>query len=135
MQLDLTGQRVVVTAAGAGIGRATAQLFADAGAVVHVCDVDPAALASVCGHDRVDGHVADVGDTASVDRFMAAALAALGGVDVLVNNAGIAGPGGRLEELDPEEVTRTLDVDVTSMFRTSRHAIPPMIAATFGSRS
>jgi NAD(P)-dependent dehydrogenase (short-subunit alcohol dehydrogenase family) len=132
MQLDLDGMRVVVTAAGAGIGRATARMFADAGAHVWICDVDDAALAAVCGHDRIDGLLADVGDTASVDRFMSAAIAALGGIDVLVNNAGIAGPAGRVEELDPEQVTRTLDVDVTSMFRTSRYAIPLMKAEGAG---
>jgi NAD(P)-dependent dehydrogenase (short-subunit alcohol dehydrogenase family) len=132
IEVELTGLRVVVTAGGAGIGRATAELFADSGADVRVCDIDPGALASVCRHDRVDGGVADVADTAAVDRFMTDALDALGGIDVLVNNAGIAGPGGRLEELDPEEVTHTLDVDVTSMFRTSRHAIPSMVAQRSG---
>ncbi len=132
MDLELSGTRVVVTAAGAGIGRATARLFADAGANVHICDVDEHALAVVCEHERITGSVADVGDTASIDAFMAHALAEMGGIDVLVNNAGIAGPGGRLESIDPIEVTRTLDVNVTSMFRTSRHVIPLMVAARSG---
>ena len=132
MKLDLEGLRVVVTAAAAGIGRATARMFADHGANVWVCDVDAPALADVCRHERIDGHVADVGDTDSIDRFMTEALTALGGIDVLVNNAGIAGPGGHIEDLDPTEVTRTMDVNVTSMFRTSRHAIPAMKQARSG---
>ena len=133
MELDLAGLRVVVTAGGAGIGRATATLLAGAGARVWTCDVDADALADVVRIDGIDGRVADVGDTGAVDAFMGAALADLGGIDVLVNMAGIAGPGGRLEDLDPADVTRTLDVDVTSMFRTARHAIPPMKAQRSGS--
>ena len=127
------GQRVVITAAGAGIGRATAKRFADAGASVFVCDVDASALGDVCGELAIEGVVADVGDTASVDVFMNAALERLGGIDVLVNNAGIAGPGGLLEEVDPGDALRTLDVDVVSMFCTSRLANPPMKAQGSGS--
>ena len=132
MKLELEGLRVVVTAAAAGIGRATAQMFADHGARVWVCDIDADALAIVCRNDRIDGHVADVGDTESIDRFMSDALASLGGIDVLVNNAGIAGPGGCVEDLDPVDVTHTMDVNVTSMFRTSRHAVPVMKQARSG---
>lgn len=133
MELDLHGLRVVVTAGGAGIGRATAEMFAASGARVWTGDIDAVALASATEVDGIDGQVCDVGDTASVDSFMAGALDALGGVDVLVNMAGIAGPGGRLEDLDPADVTQTLDVDVTSMFRTSRHVIPQMKAQRSGS--
>lgn len=133
MELDLTGLRVVVTAGGAGVGRATAALLAGAGARVWTCDIDADALAEVVTLDGVDGRVADAGDTAAVDAFMDAALNGLGGIDVLVNMAGIAGPGGRVEELDPADVTHTLDVDVTSMFRTARHAVPPMKAQRSGS--
>ena len=118
--------RVVVTAGGSGIGRVTAEHFAASGALVQVCDVDADAVADACRVEGIDGGIADVGDTESVDRFMDDALAALGGIDVLVNNAGIAGPGGLLEDLDPEEVNRTLDIDVTSMFRTARRVIPVM---------
>ncbi len=118
--------RVVITAGGAGIGRATAEHFAAAGARVAVCDVDASAVDDVGRVAGIAAAVADVADTASVDRFMSESIETLGGIDVLVNNAGIAGPGGVLEDLDPDEVTRTLDVDVTSMFRTSRHAIPVM---------
>lgn len=132
MKLDLEDLRVVVTAAAAGIGRATAEMFADHGAHVWVCDIDADALVSVCEHARIEGHVADVGNTESMDQFMAEAVAAMGGIDVLVNNAGIAGPGGHVEDVDPAAVTHTLDVDVTSMFRTSRHAIPVMKAAGSG---
>lgn len=123
---DPAGLRVVVTAAGSGIGRATAERFADDGATVWICDVEAAALATACEHPRINGMMADVSDTASVDVFMSTGIQRVGGVDLLVNNAGVAGPGGVLEDLDPDEVNRTFDVDVTSMFRTARHAIPAM---------
>ncbi len=132
MQIDLAGLRVIITAGATGIGRATAELFAAEGANVSVCDVDEIALAAIT-HARIARHHADVGDTASVDSFMTASLAELGGIDVLVNNAGIAGPGGVVEDIDPADVTRTLDVDVTSMFRTVRHAVPIMKAQRSGS--
>jgi NAD(P)-dependent dehydrogenase (short-subunit alcohol dehydrogenase family) len=119
-------QRVVITAGGSGIGRVTAEHFASAGATVRICDVDDRALADACLAAGIEGAVADVADTASIDRFMTDSIEALGGIDVLVNNAGIAGPGGRVEDIDPDDVTRTLDVDVTSMFRTSRHVVPAM---------
>ncbi len=127
MELMLDGLRVVVTAAGAGIGRATAELLSGAGANVFVCDIDTAALADLTTDPLIGGVTADVGDTASVDSFMAKAVAVLGGIDVLVNNAGIAGPGGRVDTVDPQDVTRTLDVNVTSMFRTSRRVVPLMV--------
>ncbi|GJM38574.1 MAG: 3-ketoacyl-ACP reductase [Acidimicrobiales bacterium] len=133
MTFELADQRVVVTAGGSGIGRAIVERFAGAGAQVWTCDIDAAALGEVTRAEGIDGVVADVGSTASVDSFMTAALSALGGIDVLVNNAGIAGPGGGVETVDPEDVTRTLDVDVTSMFRTSRHAVPVMKAQGSGS--
>jgi NAD(P)-dependent dehydrogenase (short-subunit alcohol dehydrogenase family) len=132
MDLDLADLRVIVTAGAAGIGRATAEMFAANGARVRVCDIDRAALDTI-DHPNIVGHIADVGDTASIDAFMSTCLRELGGVDVLVNNAGIAGPAGPLETLDPEAVTHTLDLDVTSMFRTARHAIPAMKAQRSGS--
>ncbi len=126
MDLELRGLRAVVTAAGAGIGRATAELLADAGADVRVCDVDAGALAAIVGNDRVDGSLCDVGDTDAVDRFMADAIDSLEGIDLLVNNAGVAGEGGAMEDLDPDRMTETLNVNVSSMLRTARHAIPTM---------
>jgi len=119
-------QRVVITAGGSGIGRATAEHFAAAGARVQICDVDADAVAHACRVDGIEGAPADVGDTGSMDRFMSEAIGALGGIDLLVNNAGIAGPGGVIEDIDPDGVNHTLNVDVTSMFRTSRCAIPEM---------
>lgn len=118
--------RVIITAGAAGIGKATAVRFAADGASVWICDLDPDALAQTCEHPGIDGMVADVSSTSSMDAFMSLGIERLGGVDVLINNAGVAGPGGVLEDIDPDHVNTTFDVDVTSMFRTARHAIPAM---------
>jgi len=132
MHVDLNGLRVIVTAGAAGIGLAAAEIFVAGGANVWVCDVDRQALARLNG-SGIRTAPANVGDTAEVDAFMTEAIEAMGGLDVLVNNAGVAGPGGPLESIDPTDVTRTLDIDVTSMFRTTRHAIPAMKAQSHGS--
>ena len=130
--VDVDGLRVVVTAGGAGIGWATAHRFAQHGARVSVCDIDPDAVDGLLA-TGIHALVSDVGDTESVDTFMSAALDSLGGIDVLVNNAGVAGPAGRADTVDPDEVTASLDVNVTSMFRTVRHAVPAMLEQGGGS--
>jgi len=122
MDLQLKGARVLVTAGAAGIGRAVAEAFAGEGAHVFTCDLDEAGLATLpegIGHRR-----ADVADRAEVAALFDAALAHLGGLDVLVNNAGIAGPTGRLEEIHPEDWDRCLEVCLTSQFNCARLAIP-----------
>lgn len=127
LDLALSDLRVVVTAGAAGIGRAITDTFLAEGASVAVCDIDASACAAFEPGARCRVWAADVGSTGQVDTFMAEALAWLGGIDLLVNNAGIAGPGGRVEDLDPDEATRVMDVNVSSMLRTSRHAIGPMV--------
>jgi len=133
MTRQLDGLRAVVTAGGAGIGRAIVEELLADGARVVTCDIDPGAVESVGSLDGVDARLADVGSTSSIDQFMTSAIAALGGIDLLVNNAGVTGPAGRVETLDPEEVTACLDVNLTSMVRTARHAVPVMVSAGSGS--
>ncbi|MFL5338306.1 MAG: SDR family NAD(P)-dependent oxidoreductase, partial [Geminicoccaceae bacterium] len=85
------GQRVLVTAGAAGIGRAIVEALLGAGARVHLCDVDEAGLAEVgAALQGVHTTRADVSDEADVDRLFAEVAGTLGGLDVLVNNAGIA---------------------------------------------
>ena len=129
LPVDLAGHRVLITAGAAGIGRVMADSFAACGARVFVCDVDAAALAA-CGHDGV---LADAGRAAEMDRFMAAGLEALGGLDVLVNNAGIAGPTAPIEDVTPEALDATLQIDLASMFHCARRAVAPLRAAGGGS--
>lgn len=127
--LDLTGLRVAITAGAGGIGRVVADSFAACGARPFVSDVDEAALAE-CGHP---GMRADAGSAQELDAFMRAALDHLGGLDVLVNNAGIAGPTKPVEEVTPEELDATLRVDLAAIFHCARLAVPALRAAGGGS--
>lgn len=124
MDLQINGLRVLVTAGAAGIGLKTVQAFLREGAKVHACDVDEAALAALRkSHPDVTVSRTDVSDRGAVAKLFDDALAALGGLDCLVNNAGIAGPTGRVDEIDPEEWDRTLAVDITGTFNCTRLAV------------
>ena len=93
MNTSAQGLRVLVTAGAAGIGRAFASTFFEAGAKVFVCDIDPAALSEFqTAHPEIGTSLADVSVPAHVDAMFVAAVAFLGGLDVLINNAGITGP-------------------------------------------
>jgi NAD(P)-dependent dehydrogenase (short-subunit alcohol dehydrogenase family) len=125
MDLGIGGLRVLVTAGASGIGLEVARAFVREGAKVHVCDVDRAALAAMERSDpQIDRTVADVADRARVALLFEEALKTLGGLDVLVNNAGIAGPTGKVEEIAPEEWDRCLAVDLTGQFNCVRLAVP-----------
>ena len=129
LTVDLSGLRVAITAGANGIGKVLADGFAACGASVFVSDIDAAALAG-CGHPGV---VADAGDVAALERFMDAALAHHGGLDVLVNNAGIAGPTKRVEDVTPEELDATPRIDLAAMFHCARRAVPALRASGGGS--
>lgn len=125
MDLRIDGLRVIVTAGAAGIGREIARAFVREGARVHVCDVDGSALATLRVSDpTIGGTVCDVALRDDVRRMFDSATASLGGLDCLVNNAGIAGPTGRVEEIDPEAWDRCIAVDLTGQFNCIRLAVP-----------
>lgn len=129
----MTAQRVLVTGAGSGIGLAIAGKFLEAGARVHIADVSPEALdQALVAFPALTTSVADVGDPASVGRLFTEVFAALGGLDVLVNNCGIAGPAGPLEEVSIADWDRTLAVNLSGMFYCLRHAVPVMKAQRSG---
>jgi NAD(P)-dependent dehydrogenase (short-subunit alcohol dehydrogenase family) len=131
MNTSATGLRVLVTAGAAGIGLAIARTFRDAGARVFVCDIDDKALGAL---DKAIGRTnADVSSRADVDRLFAEAHKALGGLDVLVNNAGIAGPTGKVEDISPEDWDRCIAIDLTGMFNCTRKGMPLIKAAGGGS--
>ncbi|WP_111414800.1 SDR family oxidoreductase [Billgrantia lactosivorans] len=115
------GLRVLVTAGAGGIGLAIAQAFHEAGARVHVCDIDTQALAAL--PDGITHTVADVSQQADVDRLFQDA-AALGGLDVVVNNAGIAGPTAGIDEIDEDSWTRTIDINLNGQYRVAHRAAP-----------
>ncbi|MFF7531871.1 SDR family NAD(P)-dependent oxidoreductase [Streptomyces bobili] len=120
---DFEGLTALVTGGASGIGRATAELLAERGATVAVLDLDPTGVGK-----PLLAHRADVGDDASVRAAVAAAVAELGSLDVLVNNAGI-GAQGTVEDNDDAEWHRVLNVNVVGMVRTARAALPHLRAS------
>lgn len=115
-------RKVLVTAGAGGIGLAIASAFAEEGDAVFVCDLDRAAL------DRLPpewGRFAgDVSDEAQVAALFAALEARLGGLDILVNCAGVAGPTGPLEALDLADWKHCLAVNLDGTFLCCRAAVP-----------
>lgn len=127
------GLRVLVTAGAAGIGRSIADLLIESGARVHVCDVDEAALGQFrAAHPGHGATRCDVSKDDEVDHLFAAVARDLGGLDALVNNAGIAGPTGGIDAIDPADWRRTIDVCLTGQFLCARLAVPMLKAAGGG---
>ncbi|MDH3519776.1 MAG: SDR family oxidoreductase [Myxococcales bacterium] len=121
---SVAGLRVAISAGAGGIGRAMARAFAAAGARVAVCDVNAAAVADL--RAELPGALAVVADVGAFDEvrdFFRAIADTFGGLDTLINNAGIAGPTGPAQEIDPEAWDHTLRVTLGSAFYCSRQAI------------
>jgi NAD(P)-dependent dehydrogenase (short-subunit alcohol dehydrogenase family) len=128
VELDIEGLRVLVTAGGAGIGRAIVDAFLAEGALVFTCDVDQAALDTL---PQAAGRIAaDVSDRAQVQALFDAAIGTMGGLDVLVNNAGVAGPTGKVEDINPEDWDHCVNVCLTGQFNCVRLAVPHLRAST-----
>jgi len=129
MNTSAKGLRVLVTAGAAGIGRAIAQIFALNGARVHICDADAKALdASAREQPDISRSLADVSQIEDVNRLFADVKRELGGLDVLVNNAGIAGPTAKVEDIQPADWERCIAVDLNGMFYCTRLAMPMLKA-------
>ena len=127
----LDGRRAVVTGGGSGIGRATCRLMAEEGARVAVLDVDGDAAAAVAKEVDGSAHVADVTDPEGLQAAVDAAATALGGLNVLYNNAG-AGSLAPLAEWAPEEWDRLVRVNLTGVYLGFRAAVPHLRAAGGG---
>ena len=123
----LSGKRALITGAASGIGAACAARFAEEGAAVAGLDLREPQDAKLAAFA-----VADVSDDAAVAKAIAAVRAALGGIDVLVNAAGVAG-GGPVHLITPEEWDRVIDVNLKGSFHVSRHVVPAMLEAGGGS--
>jgi NAD(P)-dependent dehydrogenase (short-subunit alcohol dehydrogenase family) len=133
LDAGLAGRRVLVTAGAAGIGLAIVERLLFHAARVFICDVDEAALTTFGKANPGAGTVkADVSSESDVDRMFEAVRAELGGLDALINNAGIAGPTGGVEDIDPAEWRRCIDVDLTGQFLCARQAVPMLKSAGGG---
>lgn len=125
MTRSVAGKRVLVTAGASGIGRAIAIAFADEGAKVCFCDVDEAALGIL--HDapsEIAGFACDVSSPTEVARLFDAVQDSLGGLDCLINNAGISGPTARIDDITWDDWQRSMTVNVGSMLLTVQAALP-----------
>jgi NAD(P)-dependent dehydrogenase (short-subunit alcohol dehydrogenase family) len=119
------GLRVLVSAGASGLGAAVALAFRETGARVHVCDIDRSALDRLAREaPEITASVADASVADDVDRVFDDVQGALGGLDVLVNNVGIAGPTGPIHELQRGDWERTVAVNLNSQFYFSNRAVP-----------
>lgn len=116
-------QRVLITAGANGIGLAIARAFKGTGANVFVCDIDDKALGAAAEEGFITARC-DMARRGEIERMVPAAVAALGGLDVLINNAGIAGLTLPVERYPPDDWDRVIAVNLTAMFDVSRLAIP-----------
>src|SRR4051794_6704763 len=118
-------QRVLVTAGASGIGSEIARAFATAGAPVLVVDIDADGLAALAREiPGLQTAVCDMSRREDIERMVPAAVEALGGLDVLVNNAGISGPTAPVEEFDPDAWDKVVQINLNGTFNTTRLAIP-----------
>ena len=120
MNITLEGKRVFVSAGGAGMGRSTCLAFHQAGAEVFTCDINQEALTSL--PQGIETFTCDVGDAEEVKEMMDEILP--DGIDVLVNNAGIAGPTAPIENISLEEWNHTINVCLNSQFYFNRLVVP-----------
>lgn len=119
------GLRALVTAGASGIGLSIARALHLAGARVQICDVSSSALDDAKKFiPDISGSLADVTDADQVDALFADVKRSFGGLDVLVNNAGVAGPTDAVEDITPNDWRRTLDVNITGQFLCVRRAVP-----------
>ena len=118
-------QKVLITAGASGIGRELVRAFAAAGARVGVVDLDEPALAALRAElPALVAESCDLADLAQIERVIPRVIQALGGLDVLVNNAGIAGPTAPVEQVQPDEWDRVMRVNLGATFNVTRLAIP-----------
>lgn len=130
----MTAQRVLISAGAGGIGRAIAQAYVDAGAKVHIADVDPVALGRTTAElGSVTGTAGDISKAADVARVIADVKEYLGGLDVLVNNAGISGPTAPVEDVPAEAWDSVISVNLNGTFNVTQQAIPLLKESAAGS--
>jgi NAD(P)-dependent dehydrogenase (short-subunit alcohol dehydrogenase family) len=120
MQISLEGKRAFITAGGAGMGRATALAMHAVGATVFTCDIDAAGLSTL--PDGITSWTADVSRSSELDAIFDEIVP--GGLDLMINNAGIAGPTKLVEDITDDEWRTTMAVCIDSHFFCARRVVP-----------
>ncbi|MGH8349162.1 MAG: glucose 1-dehydrogenase [Pseudomonas sp.] len=132
MSFDFSGKVVLITGGGTGIGRATAQAFAKAGANVVIADRDEKegmeTLALIGGEERGRFVKADVTRLDDMEAAVKSVLAAYGRLDIAFNNAGIPADSTPLAEVEPKNWERILSIDLTGVYHSMKAEIPAMVA-------
>ena len=126
-EFSLKDMKVIISAGGSGIGRAILEHFHSQGAKIATCDINPDFISSL--NDQYPGiytEILDVSDEHSVQSFCSNAMKNLGGLDCLVNNAGIAGPTSKIEEIDASDWSKCLNICLTSQFLFIKNCIPKL---------
>lgn len=131
--ISMKGRRVLITAGASGLGLEMARVFAQAQCRVMICDINEVAL-NAAQEELPDLLVAkaNVADEASVKELFTEVKQQLGGLDVLINNAGVAGPTGLVETLTKADWDQTLAVNITGQFLCAREAVPMLKASEHG---
>jgi 3-oxoacyl-[acyl-carrier protein] reductase len=133
---DLKGRRAIVTGGAQGIGRAIVERFLDSGAEVTIWDMDRALGQRTCDELEGRGKLAmvdvDVADWERVRSATARTIAEMGGVEILICNAGIAGANATLVDMDPAEWRRVVDIDLNGVFYCCKAVVPHMIEGGYG---
>lgn len=128
---DARDLRILVTAGASGIGRVIAESFVQAGARVHITDVAENTLDdAIFSIPGLSGTAGDASNPQDVDRAIQETEAQLGGLDVLINNVGIAGPTGGIDTYSDADVERTIDVNLKSQFYFLNRCVPLLKAST-----
>jgi NAD(P)-dependent dehydrogenase (short-subunit alcohol dehydrogenase family) len=130
MAVDLTGKTIAITGASRGIGAAAARAFAAAGASVVLIARDREALAGLAGEvgQAALAVPCDVTRYWEVEAALGAAADTFGGLDVLINNAGVIEPISHIADTDPEAWGQLIDINVKGVFHCARAAVPLMLA-------
>jgi NAD(P)-dependent dehydrogenase (short-subunit alcohol dehydrogenase family) len=128
------GQKVLITAAASGIGLEIARAFVSAGATVFISDINTQAIDAA--KKEIPGLLSSLCDNSKrsdIEAMVPAAVKAIGGLDVLINNAGISGPTAPVEEMDPDKWEQVMTVDLVGTFNVTRLAIPHLKKSSAGS--
>ena len=135
-QIDLSGKRAVVTGGAQGIGLAVAHRLMQSGASVALWDRDddllPKTVGELAGHGRIEGVLVDVTDFRAVEQAAEETVTALGGIDILVANAGVAGPTVPLVDYPVEAWHDVVAIDLLGVYHCCRAVVPGMVARGYG---